>query len=896
MVGNPRLVIIAIINVLAAVTGSVLVMECLVTHLMPVSIFTPPFLIAVVLSMSIDYALFLLSRFQKETAAGAAAAEAMAISLSTSGRIVAQAGVILACCFACLLMTPVQLVSAMGAGGLVAVAVAMAANLTLTPALILGTRPTFWISKPNAPCRPCRQAPEGDAEAPAGDEELHVPNVSMGFWRRFGERLTSCAKPLLFLILLSAAPCVWKDSMPSSDMLGFTPALPQGSSTAKIFHSIGEEFGYEVLFPTTIGLVAPAEVNLEAWRLQACKALQEIGEEVYRSDFTSSTFMSEVIIDGKCLAVDVAGSLLKWWQTNGQEGTVVYIDYPLNPLSIDGQRWTKSLQRAVEDHHRGRWYVHGYGPLLSSQSGEIREFFPYLVVATVCAVLLISICFTRSVLWSLRALLCLFWMLAVLWCLSSLVFPEGLYYIVPSMMLPFLVGVALDYDIFYTEAVLEECNGGLPVKKAGIKALEKTANIITAAGVVMIIAFCPLLLSSTLVLKQIGFMAIGGLSISAFWNTKVAMPVCLHFFGKHSFWPRNLEKKQRCQQPIDAIFLGHPAYLVDTFTLLTSPDTEKPWSASWWMYLFLPVLWLFGFVGAHILRRLGLPNHVVLDDYEYNGLHVQTWGVLHFGRHFRNSLELHDARRNVRAAASRAEKTGARVLGLGALNKAESLNRGGLDLVQHVPSSRSMCVTHGDHLTAAAVVENVLRLVARFPEFREKIFMTGATGKTGKAVALALLRRGVSVMCHSGSKQRRDELETHGLATASHLRDGADCGMWIVGKYDQLVNQVMPPSAVACVFAVPNPVNPVSRSDVMVYDGATMQIDESRLKGRRANLKLLRQEIYACNAATLLLASGSKQFDDLGEVDPLTLEAYLEGAESIGITLKPLEDLHSKGR
>ena len=885
MVGNPRLVIIAIINVLAAVAGSVLVMECLVTHLMPVSIFTPPFLIAVVLSMSIDYALFLLSRFQKETAAGASASEAMATAMSTSGRIVAQAGVILACCFACLLMTPVQLVSAMGAGGLVAVAVAMAANLTLTPALILGTRPTFWI-KANAPC----QAPEG-VEAP-GDTELGVSNVSsvsVSLWQRFGERLTSWAKPVLFLILLSAAPCIWKDSMPSSDMLGFTPALPKGSA-AEIFHSIGEEFGYEVLFPTTIGLVAPAEVNLEAWRFQACKALQEIGKEMYRSDFTSSTVMSEVIIGGKCLAVDVAGSLLKWWQTNGQEGTVAYINYPLNPLSLDGQRWTKSLQRAVEEHHRGRWYVHGYGPLLSSQSGENREFFPYLVAATVGAVLVISTCFTRSALWSLRALLCLFWMLAVLWCLSSLVFPQGLYYIVPSMMLPFLVGVALDYDIFYTEAVLEECDAGLPAKKAGIKALEKTANIITAAGVVMIIAFCPLLLSSTLVLKQIGFMAIGGLSISAFWNTKVAMPVCLHFLGKYSFWPRQ-EKKDH---PIDAIFLGHPAYLVDTFTLLTSPDTEEPWSASWWMYLFLPVLWLVGFVGAHVLRRLGLPNHVVLDDYEYNGLHVQTWGVLHFGRHFRNSLELHDARRNVRAAARRAEKTGARVLGLGALNKAESLNRGGLDLVQHLPPSRSMCVTHGDHLTAAAVVENVLILVARFPG--QKIFMTGATGKTGKAVALALLRRGVSVMCHSGSKQRRDELEIHGLQTASQLRDGADCGMWIVGKYDPLVNEIMPPSAVACVFAVPNPVNPVSRSDVMVYAGATMQIDESRLKGHRANLKLLRQEIYACNAATLLLASGSKQFDDLGEVDPLTLEAYLEGAKSIGITLKPLEDLQSKGR
>ena len=46
MVGNARLVIIAVVNVLAAVTGSVLVMEFVVTKLMSVSIFTPPFLIA----------------------------------------------------------------------------------------------------------------------------------------------------------------------------------------------------------------------------------------------------------------------------------------------------------------------------------------------------------------------------------------------------------------------------------------------------------------------------------------------------------------------------------------------------------------------------------------------------------------------------------------------------------------------------------------------------------------------------------------------------------------------------------------------------------------------------------------------------------------------------------
>ena len=167
------------------------------------------------------------------------------------------------------------------------------------------------------------------------------------------------------------------------------------------------------------------------------------------------------------------------------------------------------------------------------------------------------------------------------------------------------------------------------------------------------------------------------------------------------------------------------------------------------MYLFLPFVWLIAFCSAHGLHRLGLPNYLVLDDFKYHGLRVQTWAVMHFGRHFRNSCELHDARRNVVAAVLAAEKTGARVLGLGALNKAQFLNRGGLDLLEELPTDRHMRITHGDQLTAAAVVETVKRLVAKLPPGTVKPFLTGATSKTGKAVALALLQQGISVICHS---------------------------------------------------------------------------------------------------------------------------------------------------
>lgn len=215
-----------------------------------------------------------------------------------------------------------------------------------------------------------------------------------------------------------------------------------------------------------------------------------------------------------------------------------------------------------------------------------------------------------------------------------------------------------------------------------------------------------------------------------------------------------------------------------------------------------------------------------------------------------------------------------RYLGLGALNKAEFLNCGGRDLVEKLPGQ--MRITHGDHLTAAAVVETVLQLR------QDKIFMTGATSKTGRAVALGLLLRGVKVLCHSTSCERRGDLERHGLATTPELSDGHGCSLWIVGKYDVAVNKVMPPGATACVFAVPNP---VSRADIVVCEGATLHLDETRLEGRRANLKLAAHEIYACNAAALLFAWKQGDEDDVDAIDPTTLHIYMEEAKAMGLCL-----------
>ena len=62
---------------------------------------------------SIDYSLFLFTRFQKEVRAGQACRDAVIMMLATSGKIVLVSGLTLLLCFLMMLILPVSLISSM---------------------------------------------------------------------------------------------------------------------------------------------------------------------------------------------------------------------------------------------------------------------------------------------------------------------------------------------------------------------------------------------------------------------------------------------------------------------------------------------------------------------------------------------------------------------------------------------------------------------------------------------------------------------------------------------------------------------------------------------------------------------------------------------------------------
>ena len=107
-----------------------------------VSVFAINIITLIGLGMAIDYALFLVSRFREELAAGHSTAGAIERAMVTAGRTVMVSGLTIALALASLLIFPQMFLRSMALGGVAAVLVAMLAALTVLPALlaVLGSR------------------------------------------------------------------------------------------------------------------------------------------------------------------------------------------------------------------------------------------------------------------------------------------------------------------------------------------------------------------------------------------------------------------------------------------------------------------------------------------------------------------------------------------------------------------------------------------------------------------------------------------------------------------------------------------------------------------------------------------------------------------------------------
>lgn len=284
-----------------------------------------------------------------------------------------------------------------------------------------------------------------------------------------------------------------------------------------------------------------------------------------------------------------------------------------------------------------------------------------------------------------------------------------------------------------------------------------------------------------------------------------------------------------------------------------------------------------------------------VDEYQFNGrLKGRTCLIRDFAWHFMVKGQREKIRRRIVETVLKVQDQ-VDVIGLGALTKAEWLTKGGQWIVDELGGRLKVPIVHGDTLTAAAVVMQARQLMDQ-NGIDTPVFMTGATSKIGRAVALVLAAEGRDVIMMTESRQRFDAIRMEAGVSGKHIRlsedlnAGKDCKLWITGKAIpsgvKLLNEI-PQGACVLNFSVPNPVSQKlfnNRPDITSVEGGLLAYDPA-ITDLKMTMRLKRGLTYACHAGTMVHAYKGWQHHESGPVELSQIPKVWSAAKELGFYL-----------
>jgi len=408
-------------------------------------------------------------------------------------------------------------------------------------------------------------------------------------WPKFGAGLQSGAWIVAIALIAIMVPVACINLPQLKEAVGLLPYMETDAPSTKVLIDLQNSFGVGAIFPTEV--VVMPNVNTSSletrgtWLKQACKELNSIADEVNEKvkglkgipPFTNKSFVGAIMLDGKCQP-DNPLTAAKYWSNHRHpySATVMTIQYAIDPFSTNGLQWIAALGNAFTSKSAtkvAKWQSVGAATIQNDCVKETYSKLPTMVILTMsCVFVVIAIAF-KSLVAPVRAVFCLLWMLIITFGLAILVYQDGMlsflnwnqlgkrdtgamYWISPVMVGPMMIGLGLDYDIFYSERVVEEWEHGYSEKDAAARALAKTANVISAAGCIMVIAFGALLVSTTPSLNEMAFLLIVGVFIDCFVTTKIIIPCAMSLLGKLNFWPRKRRQRVAALSDRDIVRVG----------------------------------------------------------------------------------------------------------------------------------------------------------------------------------------------------------------------------------------------------------------------------------------------------------------------------------------------------
>ncbi|KAI4344351.1 hypothetical protein L6164_011586 [Bauhinia variegata] len=327
----------------------------------------------------------------------------------------------------------------------------------------------------------------------------------------------------------------------------------------------------------------------------------------------------------------------------------------------------------------------------------------------------------------------------------------------------------------------------------------------------------------------------------------------------------------------DFVFLAH---IVDVISCMhvhfvLRSLASLPFSTRFFLIPFWPL-------ALAVLLAMWVWSKTFLVSFYYlRGRLHQTWVVPRFGFQYFLPFAADGINKQIELAILRADRIGVKVISLAALNKNEALNGGGKLFVDKLPDLR-VRVVHGNTLTAAVILNEL-------PQDVEEVFLTGATSKLGRAIALYLCRKKVRVLMLTMSTERFQKIQKEAppeyqsyLVQVTKYQAAQHCKTWIVGKWITPREQSWAPRGTHFHQFVVPPILPFRR-DCTYGDLAAMRLPDDVDGLGSCEYTMERGVVHACHAGGVVHSLEGWTHHEVGAIDVDRIDLVWEAALKHGL-------------
>ena len=485
------------------------------------------------LAVGIDYSLIIISRFREEMDRGLDKLRATERAGATAGRTVLFSGLTVVVALIGMLIVPSSFFQSIGLGAIIVVLVALAATLTLLPAVLalLGSN-VNRLSPPFLPSRP--DATDSDA---SGD----------GFWEKVTRAVVRY--PIVSVVVIAVPMlAVAYFYFEIETGLNGVDVFPEGAQTREAFFVLEEEFSF--------GLVTPAEIVIEGSvnSPQVKEAIAALQESIER-DGRFTTLRAEQFLNPEQLALlrQAGYQILPSGLVVNPTGDLALISVapPGEPSAAPAVEAVEDLRDnyipAAFDAVAADVYVGGRTALAVDIFDMVETYTPIVFAFVLGVSFLILLLVFRSIVIPIKAIIMNLLSVGAAYGLLVLVFQksggilgfqhaESIDVWIPLFLFSILFGLSMDYHVFLLSRIRERYDATGDNAGAVAYGLRSTAGLITGAALIMVVVFGAFASGKTIINQQVGF----GLAVAIFLDAtlvrSVLVPASMELLGGRNWY------------------------------------------------------------------------------------------------------------------------------------------------------------------------------------------------------------------------------------------------------------------------------------------------------------------------------------------------------------------------